>query len=1196
MRYELDENGYILAVFWGCHSGKCQEYTGTVPSGYSNLIEWSEKAIINAYYIVDGNLTLDSNRSYKLQLIQKQEAEENAHVTKKEMGIASTDEMNPYTDLYPSQQSAGGYITSLDGTYNKVGNLPTEEVNLSLLEKQNLDLIELEFIGNNFLPNTAVNSINNGIKYSRNTDKTINISGTATDRSTLNLAGTDTSVRNILTFKGNEKYVDDTGERIEVPNNYLLFGLEGLSLEFYNYDGTDRTLVGTYKDNDVITYEEDTNVTQVVLVVDKGTSIDTTIKPMLQLVSLEYPVLPMTKYKGNLFDVSKISKNTALMSADGKTGTSSVSNISDYIEVEANKKYILSFNYGSLANGSNRAICYYDTNKTFLSGGDYYPPNKEATITPTTDGYIRFCYDMNCYDIQVEEDSKTPYKAYNGKDGWYYVDGVSTQETRSGKNKAFISSIAPYNYKATLENGIITMNGTSASAGNLTIYLNDKTNLILKANTTYTFSIIVDGTITGSGYKVIYLKGNNVGSLVSNKTITFQYTPTEDTVVAGITFDLSANLTFNCTIKIQVEEGTVATEYEEYGAMPSPDYPSEIINIYKAGTYNIVANAKVYEFTLPEDLRGLPNGIGDRLWFDIDGDNGIDIERKVGKVVLNGSESWTQRATGIGSFHFNINNCKAVWGVQSSYCSYFAHNVDNAWNGVNGFGIDGNGRLMIGIDNITTLADFKTWLSTHNTGVQYELATYTISHIGQYSYSGGYEYEEYKNNTTLIDLAGNEFTTSDKITIKDNQIVLVKGKQEIFLGDVVMPRTYTPYTHAYSHQRVFIDFKYKDPRNIDITKINLKGLILTTDVETEYNFCTEDLTKVQNYIMGTDDLTNEELDVYDINGDGVITSYDYILIKGMIEGSISNKVDGTLEINSTQSKRTIVLKDKDGKILTSLGMNGISTPSLSVNGVLVEENIRTEETPTTQLLNGKRVYKRIFTGTMPTTSGANSSLANLDFEFDEAWIDQSLSYLTKDTETIPTTFYYSSGDYLRTWVNKDDASGTPHIRIRTGRDYSEYKYNIVVAYTKDDGSEPEEPEEPTQEIIEVNKASTITGSTSSSNWTFKTVATEEKVDTVNKTSTVTITNYIGRPSTNSSSYFMGTLTNNYKCGDQTYSETVYKNSGTINAGGWYKLGSRTFTIKHTTEPMKINVGGSMSTSAFNPNSASANGSITLTEI
>lgn len=118
----------------------------------------------------------------------------------------------------------------------------------------------------------------------------------------------------------------------------------------------------------------------------------------------------------NLFDVNKISEKTALVSADGSTPTSSASNVSDYIEVKANKTYILTFNYDSLTNSSNRAICYFDKNKAFLSGGDYYPSNKRATITPTQDGYIRFGYDQGCYNIQLEQgETVTSYEPYIDK-------------------------------------------------------------------------------------------------------------------------------------------------------------------------------------------------------------------------------------------------------------------------------------------------------------------------------------------------------------------------------------------------------------------------------------------------------------------------------------------------------------------------------------------------------------------------------------------------------------------------------------------------------------------------------------------------------------------------------------------------------------------------------------------------------------
>lgn len=105
------------------------------------------------------------------------------------------------------------------------------------------------------------------------------------------------------------------------------------------------------------------------------------------------------------------------------------------------------------------------------------------------------------------------------------------------------------------------------------------------------------------------------------------------------------------------------------------------------------------------------------------------------------------------------------------------------------------------------------------------------------------------------------------------------------------------------------------------------------------------------------------------------------------------------------------------------------------------------ETPTNDYLNGKRVYKKLFTGKMTSTYGTNTALVDLGFEFTEAWIDQSLSFLTKKGETVPTTFYYSDTDYLRTWINKD-VDGH-HIRIRAGLNYSAYNYNIVVAYTKD---------------------------------------------------------------------------------------------------------------------------------------------------
>lgn len=1112
LRYILDKDGYVCHASLGgliiCDLGECTEYKGEVPDGYETIEEWHDKEIerLNSWKVVNGDLVFDANRDYKLKIIYEQENNENSHVTRKELGMASTEEINPYTDLYPSQQSAGGYITGLDGTFNKVGNLPTEEVNLSLFEKQDLDLIELEFIGNNFLPNTATSGTNNGITYTQNKDKTIKINGTATDRSTLNLAGTDTSVRNVLTFKGICEGYDANGNVVSIPTSYLLSDLpNGVSIEFYHYDGSDRTLVGSYNGG-VISFEEDTNVTQVVLVIENGTKINETIKPMLSLVGVDYPILPMTKYTGS---------------------------------------------------------------------GD--------------------------------------------RNGQYYVDGISTQFTGDGKNKydgTTASSSSSNGVTLSARDNIITLDGISTGDSKLHI-----ATAVLPAGTYTASAQYFSGTFSnpdygnftilrvweGTSWTAFGNEMNISGSALYNQA-SATFTLSADTEISLGFYVRNTDKFNDLKIQYQIVEGSTPDyKFELYGVRPSPDLPSRVINTYQAGTYNVIGNNVVYQLTIDEDLRSLPNGVADRLWFDIDGDNGIDIERKVGRVVFDGSEGyWGFSEVGTTNQRFDLELSKiGLTNIADGdrYCSHFIpkgsgnsapwgeYYISTAWLVIN--------------DNdnvITSLDEFKNWLSNNNVEIYYPLATYTTSIVNSY-YLEKPEYEEYKNNTTLIDLKENTFEDVDRIVIKDNQIVLVKKgaieqaedengneieieKEEIYLGDTVMPRTYTPYTYAYCHQKIYINFKYKDPRNVDITKINLKGLISITDIETEYNFTLADAEKVLSYANGETTLTDKELEMYDINADGVVDKLDATAILRMYYGYISNTVRGTLEINSTKAQRTIVLRDAEGKIKTSLGLNGITTPSLSVNGTLVETNVEYLETPTTTLLNGKRVYKLLFTGNMPSSTGGYN--IPIDVDFNEAWVDESLSYLTSDTETLSTNFYQTNTDYLRTRVNKVDKV----IRMVIGGNYSSYKYNLVLAYTKDDNTE--EPEE--NPIIEVNKTNIINGSTNSNYWTFKTVAVEESINKNNNTSTIKVTNYLGRNSSAGSSYFKGTYTTNYICGNETHKETMYRSSGTISAGGWYELGSHTFTISHTEEPMNINVGGSMSTSDFNPSSASASGNITLTKI
>ena len=129
---------------------------------------------------------------------------------------------------------------------------------------------------------------------------------------------------------------------------------------------------------------------------------------------------------------------------------------------------------------------------------------------------------------------------------------------------------------------------------------------------------------------------------------------------------------------------------------------------------------------------------------------------------------------------------------------------------------------------------------------------------------------------------------------------------------------------------------------------------------------------------------------------------------------------------------------------------------------------------------------------------------------------------------------------------------------------------------------------------------TFQGSTSdSSRWTWKIEAIEESANVTTKKSKVTIKEYIGRPSNQTDSYFQGSANLKFVAGSKTHAET-YKATSRVNvpAGGWVLLGSHTFDeVDNTgtdTNPTKITVSGSMSTSDFNPNTASATGTMILT--
>ena len=137
-------------------------------------------------------------------------------------------------------------------------------------------------------------------------------------------------------------------------------------------------------------------------------------------------------------------------------------------------------------------------------------------------------------------------------------------------------------------------------------------------------------------------------------------------------------------------------------------------------------------FQLDQPLRSLPNGVKDELVIE----NGrAKIIKRVGTVVLDGSEdTWRiDTINGINNFIINnkINDINYKRNVINYISNYFKgiKNADRYKEGT--FFTNSNKSLIFSNTNCNSIDEFKTWLSTHNTQVDYELAEPYTEKIGE---------------------------------------------------------------------------------------------------------------------------------------------------------------------------------------------------------------------------------------------------------------------------------------------------------------------------------------------------------------------------------------------------------------------------------------------------------------------------------
>ena len=378
----------------------------------------------------------------------------------------------------------------------------------------------------------------------------------------------------------------------------------------------------------------------------------------------------------NLFDISTETAGIFISATDGSISSNSVWTQSDYIKVSPNTTYTMSSSVAT-NNGGSWEISNYNNSKTWVSSAQYGTINvKYYTITTGNNvEYIRLGYRNDRYqDIQFEKgNTATSYAPY--------FTPIELCKLGSNEDKIF-KTTGKNIFDEEIELGSIDVNtGELVASSSRT---RSKNFIKVKPNTTYRITRQVGANRWVIGYtkdKVGITDGGHsgyAGAIVSmgSSTLTQAFTTSATTEYIKW-YDTSST---NLTEQVMISKGSSNVDYEPYG-----------------------------------------NG----EWYK---------KAEIGKIEFDGSsdESWADRPnyTYADRFVCSVTNAiKAKNGVHAGYSNYFE--VKDNSNQTYPY-VDTNDTQFVfnyTAKGTTTLSQFKTWLSTHNTIVYYVLATPTYTKL-----------------------------------------------------------------------------------------------------------------------------------------------------------------------------------------------------------------------------------------------------------------------------------------------------------------------------------------------------------------------------------------------------------------------------------------------------------------------------------
>ena len=370
----------------------------------------------------------------------------------------------------------------------------------------------------------------------------------------------------------------------------------------------------------------------------------------------------------------------------------------------------------------------------------------------------------------------------------YLIYGNSIQEVRSGKNLFDYNNLPTSSWAQKQENGYFVSSGT-----NIRFY----TYKTLENYIGQTVTISFDLTTSEDGKFSIYQYQNNGIGISFNKIDKQMTANTKQRISAtGVVKKLGTVENYSegeiivykdgytgsfLVNNIQFELGSTATSYEEYGAMPSPEYPSEV------------------------------KSTGDLITSDNCSSYGNDACDNIGKYIIQiksvGKNLWNDANTNYREIYWQYEN--SIWETNNSSATYVYQNIylDKGTYrlSTNLIEQDDDG-LKLEIRNLNN----NTLVSLRNSVVGRNQVSYTVAEPGFYKICVGGKANGLIKFTDIQLEKGEELTTYEPYQEKVTDIYLDEPLRKI--GD------YADYIDFENKRVVRNIYEMKIPETLTLSK------------------------------------------------------------------------------------------------------------------------------------------------------------------------------------------------------------------------------------------------------------------------------------------------------------------------------------------------------------------------------------------